>query len=73
MLINNKEEFEEFYPYSKDQISKYPSEYPCLCSWSNEGGGLMGEYKQVRVIYFPKNVTVEEAFLLGIKKQWLEL
>jgi hypothetical protein len=70
MIINNKEEFENFYPYSKDQIKEYPSEYPCVCTWEEEGGGLMGEYKVVYVTYFPKNVTIEEAFLQGLNPKW---
>jgi hypothetical protein len=48
----------------KDQIDEYPSEYPCVCACEEEGGGLMGEYKVVYVTYFPKNVTIEEAFFL---------
>ena len=31
MIVNSKEEFEDFYPYSKDQIDEYPKEYPCVC------------------------------------------
>ena len=72
-VINNKKEFEEFFPYSSDQIREYPKEYPCVCSWSREGGGLMGEYKQVYVTYFPKNVTSDEAFLKGLSVDWIEL
>jgi hypothetical protein len=33
-----------------------------------EGGGLMGDYKQVYVAYLPKNISVEEAFVLGLKQ-----
>ena len=73
MIINNKEEFQDFYPYSKDQIDEYPSEYPCVCVCEEEGGGLMGEYKVVYVTYFPKNVTIEEAFLQGMKPKWEKL
>jgi hypothetical protein len=73
VVIDNKEEFEEFYPYSKDQIGEYPKEYPCVCTWEEEGGGLMGEYRQVYVLYFPKDVTIEEAFLLGVKRNWQPL
>jgi hypothetical protein len=73
MIINNKEEYEEFYPYSKDKIKEYPKEYPCICSWSTEGGGLMGEYRQVYVIYFPKNLTADEAFLKGLYPEWIEI
>jgi len=70
MIINSKDEFENFYPYSKDQINEYPKEYPCVCKWRREGGGLMGEYKQVYVIYFPKNVTNNEAFMMGLYASW---
>ena len=66
MIINNKEEFENFYPYSKDQIGEYPKEYPCICYWQEEGGGLTGYYKQIYVIYFPKNLTPHEAFIEGL-------
>jgi hypothetical protein len=54
MIINNKKDFENFYPYSKDQIKEYPSEYPCVCAIEEKGGGLMGEYIEVFVTYFPK-------------------
>ncbi len=71
VVINNKQEYEEFYPYENKQgIKKYPDEYPCVCTWEFEGGGLMGEYKQVYVAYFPKNVSVEEAFILGLKRKF---
>jgi hypothetical protein len=73
MVINNKEEFENFYPYSKDQIKEYPKEYPCVCSWSEEGGGLMGEYKIIYATYFPKNVTTQEAFIQGMTPKWEKL
>jgi hypothetical protein len=70
-VINNQKEYEEFYPYeNKAGIKQYPNEYPCVCNYEQEGGGLMGEYWQMYVIYFPKNVTVEEAFLLGLKRNW---
>ena len=29
-LINDKKEFEEFYPYDKKYIKEYPKEYPCI-------------------------------------------
>jgi hypothetical protein len=73
MLVNNKEEFEDFYPYSKDQISEYPKEYPCVCKWEHEGGGLTGDYKQVCVAYFPVNATPNEAFLIGLRNPWTPL
>jgi hypothetical protein len=73
MIIHNKEEFEEFYPYLNKEIKEYPKEYPCVCRWYHEGGGLMGEYKQVYVTYFPKNVTPEEAFIKGLNVNWIKL
>jgi hypothetical protein len=73
-VINNKQEYEDFYPYkNKAGIKQYPNEYPCVCTWEEEGGGLMGEYRQVYVLYFPKDVTVEEAFLLGLSQNWKKL
>jgi hypothetical protein len=33
----------------------------------------MGEYIVVYVTYFPKNVTIEEAFLQGMKPKWEKL
>jgi hypothetical protein len=74
VVINNKQEYEDFYPYAnKAGIKEYPKEYPCVCTWEDEGGGLMGEYRQMYVLYFPKDVTVEEAFLLGVKRNWQPL
>ena len=68
-VINNQQEFEDFFPYdNKASIKQYPKEYPCVCTWETEGGGIMGDYRQVYVAYFPKNVSVEEAFVLGLKQ-----
>lgn len=74
-VINNQEEYKEFFPYeNKESIKEYPTEYPCICTWEEEGGGLMGEYRQMYVIYFPKDdVSVNEAFLLGLKSNWKKL
>lgn len=73
-VINNKQEYEDFYPYeNKAGIKEYPKEYPCVCTWENEGGGLMGEYRQMYVIYFPKDISIQEAFLLGLKRNWQQL
>jgi hypothetical protein len=73
-VINNKEEFEEFFPYpKKDQIREYPKEYPCVCKWEHEGGGLMGDYRQPYVAYFPKEGTLQDAFLDGLKQPWIIL
>ena len=68
MIINNQQEYEDFFPYDKKYIKVYPTQYPCYCKMEFEGGGLMGDYKQVYVAYFPKNVSVEEAFVLGLKQ-----
>lgn len=73
MIINNKEEYEIFHPYSNDRIQEYPTEYPCVCKITYEEGGLMGDYKLIWVIYFPKNVTVEDAFVLGLNGNWIKL
>ena len=70
-IINNKEEFESFYPYDdKKHIKNFPKEYPCVAKWEDEGGGLMGDYRQVYVAYFPKNTTSDESFLIGLKNPW---
>ena len=73
MVINNKKDFENFYPYSKDQIKEYPNEYPCVCAIEEKGGGLMGEYIEVFVTYFPKNVTIKEAFIQVMKTICIKL
>lgn len=74
VVINNKQEYEDFYPYAnKAGIKQYPKEYPCVCTYEQEGGGLVGEYWQMYVLYFPKDVTVEEAFFLGVKRKWEKL
>lgn len=70
MIINNKKEFENFYPYSKDQIDEYPKKYPCVVKIENEGGGLMGDYLQVYVAYFPEKKTSYESFLCGLNNPW---
>jgi hypothetical protein len=35
--------------------------------------GLMGTYWEVEVVYFPKNITPEEAFLMGMSPKWVKL
>ena len=72
-IINNKEEFEIFYPYKRKDIEEYPAEYPCICKWEDEGGGLTGEYRQVYVLYYPKGLTPEEAFYEGLKGRWIKM
>ena len=72
-VINNKEEFEEFYPYDKKYIEEYPKEYPCVAKWEHEDCGLMGDKKQVYVAYFPKNLKPNEAFYKGLFYSWQDL
>ena len=73
-VINNQQEYEAFYPYeNKAGIKQYPKEYPCVCTYELEGGGLMGEYWQMYVAYFPKDVSIQEAFLLGLKRNLEQL
>lgn len=66
MVINNSEEFEQAYPYGKEYIKHYPKEYPCILSIYEEDAGLMGTYREAYVYYIPKNVSINEAFLLGM-------
>lgn len=70
MKINNKEEFTEFYPYEEKYIDEYPTEYPCVCKVECEGGGLAGDYNQVYVAYYPKNMTSDDSFLMGLYYKW---
>lgn len=51
----------------------YPKEYPCICKIVEEGGGLMGEYYEMHVAYFPKNVTIKDAFIMGINNPFKKL
>ena len=69
-VINNKEEFEEFYPYDKKYIKEYPKEYPCICYWETELRGIMGDERVAYIAYFPKDVTIQEAFLAGVHVKW---
>ena len=74
VVINNQQEYEDFYPYdNKAGIKAYPKEYPCVCTYELEGGGLMGEYWQMYVAYFPKDVSIQEAFFLGLKRNLEQL
>lgn len=72
-VINNKEEFENFYPYDKKYIEEYPTEYPCVCKVEWEDYGLMGDQRVVYVAYFPKDQTPDEAFLSGLRYDWNRL
>ena len=71
MIIYNKEQFEEFYFYSKDQIkeSDYPKEYPCVCKQKYWDGGLVGSHVDHVIIYAPKNVNKIDYFD-GVLKGW---
>ena len=73
MLINNAQEFENFYPYDKKYIEEYPKEYPCVVKVESEGGGLMGDYKQVYIAYYPKNLNYRDTFLAGLTYNWKPL
>ena len=55
-VINIKEEFENFFPYAKKYIKEYPKEYPCIAKLSLEGGGIMGDYWELYIAYYPKKV-----------------
>jgi hypothetical protein len=46
-IINNKKEFEEFYPYDKKYIKEYPQEYPCIAKWEYEERGIMSKLSHV--------------------------
>jgi len=70
MIIHNQTEFESFYPYDPKYIKAYPKEYPCICKWDNVDGGLMGDYKQMYVAYFPQNISAYEAFIIGLNNPW---
>ena len=70
MIINNKKEFETFYPYDKKYIVKYPKKYPCICKIQEESRGLMGYEKQVYVAYYPKTLNANDSFLKGLYYKW---
>ena len=70
MIIGNKKEFENFYPYDKKDIIEYPKEYPCICKVQEEDRGIMGYEKQVYVAYFPKTLTANNSFLEGLYYEW---
>jgi len=66
MIINNKKEFEKFFPYDKSNIKEYPKEYPCVCKIETIDGGLRGEFYELYVMNFPiKNRLLENTFLCG--------
>jgi len=73
MIISNKKEFEKFYPYEKKYIAEYPKEYPCIVKLETEGGGLIGDYKQVYVAYYPKTLTANNSFFEGLYYEWKPL
>jgi hypothetical protein len=68
--ITSHEEYEEFYPHHKRFIKNYPKEYPCICWWQYRGET---EYCQAYVVYYPNNISVEEAFWFGLTAKPEEL
>ena len=73
MKINNKEEFENFYPYDKKYINEYPREYPCIVRCIFIDGGLMGDSKEIQVAYYPKKVECSDIFQEGLFYDWIDL
>jgi len=73
MIINNKKEFEKFYPYDKKYIEEYPREYPCICKIEEEDRGIMGYEKIVYVAYYPKTLMPNDSFLEGLFYEWKPL
>lgn len=69
-IINNKTEFEEFYPYDKKNIKVYPKEFPCVVKHIFADGGLMGDSIETYVAYFPVGVNSDVAFLIGLNGDW---
>jgi hypothetical protein len=61
-VINNKEEFEKFYPYDKKYIKEYPKEYPCICKNVDHDGGIMGDWKETIIVYSPDDVDSHSYF-----------
>jgi len=72
-IINNKEEFEEYYPYDKKYIKEYPKEYPCIAKCEIEDRGIMGDERVVYLAYYPKNLTSNEVFYKGLNYSWIPL
>jgi len=70
MIINDAKQFEIFYPYDKKYIEEYPKEYPCIAKIEFEGGGIMGDYKQVYVAYYPKGLDSNDSFRAGLYYEW---
>lgn len=60
-IINDKEEFEEFWYYdaTKYKPSKYPKRYPCLGTMSYQDGGLGGGGYNHYLYYPPEGVDIE--------------
>lgn len=65
MKINSKEEYVEFFPYKNVEIINFPKSYPCKCIKSWNYDGTLGRSCIIHVIYYPKDVTIEEAFDMG--------
>ena len=73
-IINNKQEFQEFYHYWNDgkyKPKKYPKKYPCACKKEHVDGGLCGDYMSHYVVYFPEiEMGTKDAFILGLNTKW---
>lgn len=57
-VINSSKEYKDFYPY-KSPPEECPSEYPCICEIIEGGGGIGGEWMEVKITYIPKDVDRE--------------
>ena len=73
MIINNREEYLEFWPYeNKASCKRFPKEYPCFCERVLKDCGIMGDFWEIEIIYIPKDLKSDreiEIFLRGIKRQ----
>jgi hypothetical protein len=73
MVINNKTEYEDFYPYDKKYIKRYPKEYPCIAIQKEKNCGIMGYETHVYVAYFPNSLDAKDNFLKGLFYDWIPL
>jgi hypothetical protein len=69
-IVNDKKEFEEFYPYDKKYIKEYPKEYPCVVKCEFEERGIMGDEKVVYVAYYPSKNSSNDLFFEGLNYKW---
>lgn len=73
--IGSKEEWEDFYYYSKSgyKPKKYPKSYPCFAKKEDCDGGIGGDYVSHYVCYAPKKYSASGAFLAGLEADWIQL